>query len=110
MIERNKAVLECNDIEGIVTYPDEEPEIIIWKNVERIEIITTNEGPLNEDFWWLFYQRALNRPVDIPQGAIGIEAIFDILPTHFKGYDDVAINEACESTSENRFSVWKAYA
>lgn len=109
-IEKNTPVFEFNEECGTITYPDEDPVEIIWSDVERIEIITTNDGPWSEDFWWLFYLKGTESPIDVPQGAKGNEGIFDVLKKNFEGHDMETIMKALGSTSEARFNVWQAHA
>jgi hypothetical protein len=54
-ITENTQVFEFNENEGHIYYPGESGHKIPWKDVEKIEIFTSDDGPWSEDLWWLFF-------------------------------------------------------
>ena len=107
VVDKNRPVLSCSEIEGSITYPGEPTKTFKWSDVEKIEIITTSDGPWNEDFWWLFYLEGNEVPIDIAQGVKGNEEIFNVLEKHFVGHDGKSVISALGSTSNARFLVWE---
>lgn len=100
-------IFEFNQHEGHIFYPGEVGHKIPWKDVEKIEIYTSDDGPWSEDLWWLFFIKGKKEPVDIPNGSKGISKIFDVMETHFNDADMDAITQAVGSTTNNFFHVWK---
>jgi hypothetical protein len=105
-IEDQTPEFECDSESGSIEYPGEGKIIIPWKSVKQIQILTTDEGPWNEDVWWLFHLVGADEPVAIPQGAQGNEKVFDILESHFSGSDMEAVIKAMGSTSNAKFDIW----
>jgi hypothetical protein len=109
-IEKNRPVFEIGAESATIKYPEEEAIEITWRDVNRVEIVTTSDGPWSEDFWWLFYLRDREEPVDVPQGARGNENIIGVLEEHFEGHNMETVIKALGSTSEARFNVWSENA
>lgn len=105
-IERNTQVFEYDEIKGSISYPDEAPKFIPWKEVTKIEIVTTDQGPWEEDVWWLFYLNENKSPIDIAQGTKNHEKIFEVLESYFTNVNMNEISRAMGSTSNAKFNVW----
>jgi hypothetical protein len=106
-ITENTPVFEFNENEGHIYYPGEAGHKIPWKDVEKIEIFTSDDGPWSEDLWWLFFLKGKEEPVDVPNGSQGISKIFYVMKTHIDEADMNAIASAIGSTNNNSFHVWK---
>ncbi len=61
----------------------------------KIEILTTDRGPWEEDVWWLFHLAGVDEPIVVPQGAKNHNDIFKVLENKF---ENVNINqyECCD--------------
>jgi hypothetical protein len=103
----NTPIFEFNEYEGHIYYPGDTGHKIPWKDVEKIEIFTSDDGPWSEDLWWLFFLKGKEEPVDVPNGSKGISKIFDVMKTHFDEADMGSIAKAIGSTNNNSFRVWK---
>ena len=106
-VEQNTPVFEFDENSGTIGFPDEEKRNIPWNKVCKIEIVTTDQGPWEEDVWWLFFLEGIEEPIDIPQGAKGNEKIFDALENHFENVNMKEIQKAMGSTSNAKFDVWQ---
>jgi hypothetical protein len=78
-------------------------EEVRWADVEQITIVTTDEGPMREDWFWLFVD-ANGCGCAVPGGAVGDE-VFAHLKT-LQGVDYGAIASAAGSTDNASFPVW----
>jgi len=83
--------------------PDGE-EHVSWEDLQKIEIITTDEGPLGEDFFWVLHGFEGGVVVPATQAEeIGLLERLQELP----GFDSLAVIQACSSTSHSRFLCWE---
>lgn len=105
-IERNTPLFEFDELHGSIRLPGESPRLIPWSDVSKIEIVTTDQGPWEEDVWWLFYLNEQEIPIDMPQGTQNHERIFDVLESFFTDVRMDRISKAMGSTSNAKFEVW----
>jgi hypothetical protein len=81
-------------------------ERVLWDELVRVEILTTDEGPFTQDFFFLLVGRdgggvAVSNELAVKHGLVAI------LQRRFSGIDDKAIIEASDSTQVRRFLVWQ---
>jgi len=81
-------------------------ERVLWEELVRIEILTTDEGPYADDFFFLLEGRegkgvAISNELAVKHGLVAI------LQQRFSGIDHQAIIEASGSTQVRRFLVWQ---
>lgn len=79
-------------------------EQIRWDDLEKIEIITTADGPWGEDVFWVLSEAATGCVV--ANGDAKIHALMDRLQS-FPGFNDQAVIDAMGSTSANSFLIWQ---
>ena len=80
---------------------------IAFRDVEQIDIITTDQGPWQEDVWWCFYLSNEEKPVYLPQGIKGEEQILLVLEKHFAGIDFQTFIMAMGSAENAVFNLWR---
>jgi hypothetical protein len=78
-------------------------EAVRWDDVERIMIVTTDDGPWSEDVFWLFIGRN-GSGCAVPGGVVG-DALFDRLK-RLPGVDYEAVITAMGSAVHASFEVW----
>jgi hypothetical protein len=81
-------------------------ERVLWNELTRIEIVTTDKGPWTEDFFFVLEGRdgagvAVSNALAVKHGLV------TILQRHLGGLDSKAIIEASGSTRARRFLVWQ---
>ena len=82
-------------------------EHVTWAELARVEILTTDEGPFCEDFFWLLFGREGGVLVSGEDAqAIGLLDRLQKLPD----FDNIAVIEASGSTDNARFLCWQAPA
>ena len=94
------------DDAGVLRVDGELKEQIDWSAVEEILIITTDQGPYQEDVFF-----ALGGPKGkgclVPHEAAVRTKLLEELQSRFPGLDDGMVIKAMGSTSNNTFLVWK---
>jgi hypothetical protein len=78
-------------------------EAVRWDDLERIAIVTTDEGPFTEDVFWLFIGRG-GTGCALPGAAVGDE-VFERLK-RLPGIDYEAVITAMGSAENASFEVW----
>ena len=81
-------------------------EGVLWDELERVEILTTDEGPYADDFFFLLGGRdgkgvAVSNELAVKHGLVAV------LQRRLAGLDNKAIIEASGSTQVRRFLVWQ---
>jgi hypothetical protein len=54
-----------------VTDPDGKSSSILWSELERVRVVTTDRGPVVCDFWWVL--DTSDSGITVPQGAQGLD-------------------------------------
>lgn len=80
---------------------------IAFSSVEQIDIITTDQGPWQEDVWWCFYLSNEEKPLYLPQGIKGEDQILLVLEKHFAGIDFQTFIMAMGSADNAVFNLWR---
>ena len=82
-------------------------ENVLWDELARVEILTTDEGPYTEDFFFLLEGRdgkgvAVSNELAVKHGLVAV-----LQRRLGGGLDNKAIIEASGSTQVRRFLVWQ---
>lgn len=77
-------------------------EAVTWDDLQKVEIITTSDGPLAEDFFYLLHGSDGTGCAIPEEGAQALLERLQQLP----GFDNEAVILACQSTEEARFVCW----
>ena len=100
----SETVVEFGD-EGIRgRAPGAEPWSIPWRDLERVEIRTTDEGPFTADVFWVLHTASAARVV--PQGATGERELFERLQA-LPGFDNGAVIAAMGSVENQSWVCWE---
>src|SRR5262249_51348871 len=81
-------------------------ERVFWEELTRVEILTTDEGPFTEDFFFLLEGRD-GAGVAVSNALAVKHELVAILQRRLPGLDSRAIIEASGSTARRRFLVWQ---
>jgi hypothetical protein len=81
-------------------------EGVLWDELERVEILTTDDGPYADDFFFLLEGRdgkgvAISNELAVKHGLVAI------LQQRLAGLDNKAIIEASGATQPRRLLVWQ---
>ncbi len=107
LFEGPKARVEV-DKAGVRRYLGEQMvEQVTWAELTQVSIMTTDEGPFSEDFFWLFYADghgcAIGQGLAMPVDLLGR---LQKLP----GFDNLAVISASCSTDWQEFICWQGKA
>ena len=86
------------------TLPDGKTETVRWDDLQEVGIITTDEGPVAEDVYWMLMGSGGGCAVS--GGAKGMKELLARLQ-QLPGFDNAAVIKAMGSTSNNKFQCWK---
>ena len=81
-------------------------EELRWDDLIEVGIVTTDEGPIQEDVYFMLLGPSKDQGLAIPQGADGNEVLLQKLQT-LPGFDHAAVIKAMGCTSNKRFTCWK---
>jgi hypothetical protein len=81
-------------------------ESVTWQELSKVEILTTDEGPWSEDFFFILHGRddggvAISNDLAVKHGLVAT------LQKRLAGLDNKAIIDASLSTEVRRFLVWQ---
>ena len=76
-----------------------------WSRLVKVEVITTDTGPLQEDVWWLFHQddgKGAALPNSAPQTRLAMERL-----AQMPGYKPEEVIKAMSCATNGKFLVWE---
>lgn len=87
--------------------PNGETQSVLWGDLTRVEIRTTEEGPLLPDVFWCLYTDSDSVPLVFPGGSTGEQEVLAEMQSRLPGFDDKEFINAMGSTSNATFLVWE---
>jgi hypothetical protein len=81
-------------------------EAVRWEALARVEIVTTDDGPFAEDFFWILADRDGLSGVCIGGADAESVQLLRVLGDRLPGLDHEAVVLACGSCTPARFVVW----
>jgi hypothetical protein len=81
-------------------------EAIAWPDIERIEVVTTDEGPWQEDFFWLL-ESAEEKGVAIGGDEAEACRLLAVLQQRYLDLDNEGVIRAVRSTQNASFLIWR---
>lgn len=97
-------VVRLSDSEVVCDRPDGKIERVEWADLQKVEVVTTGDGPFAPDVFWVLH--GTNGGCAVPQGATGDKQLLDRLQA-LPGFDNRSFIEAMSCTSDRRFVVWE---
>ena len=97
-------VVRLSDSEVVCERPDGTVERVGWADLQKVEVVTTGEGPFAPDVFWVL--QGADGGCDVPQGATGDRRLLERLQA-LPGFDNDALIAAMSSTSDRRFLCWQ---
>lgn len=84
--------------------PDGKTEALRWEDLQEVGIWTTDEGPAQEDVYWMLI--GTDGGCAVSGSAEGIKELLKRLQ-QLPGFDNEAVIKAMGCTSNNKFVCWK---
>jgi hypothetical protein len=97
-------VVEVSDAGVSCARPGQKVEKVAWDDLQRVEIVNTDEGPFLPDVFWVLH--GSESGCVIPQGAAGEEQLLERLQK-LPGFDNKAVIEAMTVTTNKRSLCWQ---
>lgn len=104
---RNPDQVSFDDSTITRTMPNGKTETVRWDDLQEVGIITTDEGPFNEDVYWVLLGN--KGGCAISGGAQGMKKLLERLQT-LPSFDNEAVIKAMGSTKNGKFQCWKRNA
>jgi hypothetical protein len=86
-----------------VTHPKFNSSGINWNNIQTIELINTNQGPLLPDVWLSLSGE--NNNCMIPQGSKGFEEVYAIV-SEYEGFNFENVIRSMSCADNAKFLLW----
>ncbi len=93
-----------------VVAPNGETQSVLWKDLTRVGIRTTDDGPAQPDVFWGFHTGAEKAALVFPGGSTGEQEILAAMESRLPGFDDEQVIKAMGSTSNAYFLLWELIA
>ena len=100
-------IVRLSESEVVCERPDGKVERVAWSDLQKVEIVTTSDGPMSPDVFWVLH--GSSEGCAIPQGATGEKELLDRLHA-LPGFDNGAMIEAMCCTADRRFLCWEKRA
>ena len=103
-VPESLVVVRITDEEVICDRPDGETERVRWADLQRVEVITTDDGPFAPDVFWVLH--GTTNGCAVPQGATGDRELLQRVQA-LPGFDNESFIRAMGSTENARFPCWQ---
>ena len=97
-------VISLTDESMEVVHPNGIKEAIRWDDIQSIFVITTDEGPVSPDVWFVLVGN--EGGCLFPQGAPKSDKAYERI-SRFDGFDFDAVINAMSSAENARFLLWQ---
>ena len=89
-----------------VVRQDGSRESVRWNDLSAVVIQTTDQGPFNDDVFFILMGKDDRSGCVVPQGAIGESELFSALQIRLPGFDNEKVIEAMSSSENRSFLAW----
>ena len=103
LIPKSLCVVQLSDTGVSCAHPEGKIETVEWDDLQRVEVLTTDEGPFAPDVFWILH--GSRSGCVIPQGATGERELLERLQA-LPGFRNEAVIEAMSSAVNQRFLCW----
>ena len=103
----SRFIIRLSDSEVVCERPDGSVERVGWSELQKVEVVTTGDGPFAPDVFWVLH--GTSGGCAVPQGATGDKELLERLQA-LPGFDNQAFIEAMSSASDRSFLCWQRAA
>jgi hypothetical protein len=103
----SRFIVRLSESEVVCERPDGRVERVTWSDLQKVEVVTTSEGPMVPDVFWVLH--GTTEGCAVPQGATGDEELLHRLQA-LPGFDNGAVIEAMLCIEDRRFLCWQKAA
>jgi hypothetical protein len=101
------ATVRVNETSIAVPQADGTVETLLWADLGRVTVLTTDRGPAETDLFWVLSSRDNRRRLVVPLGAPGERELLKAMQRRLHGFDNMRVVEAMSSTRKASFVVWE---
>jgi hypothetical protein len=107
LIPESLFVVRFDDEAITVTSPNGETQSVMWRDLTKVGIRTTDDGPAQPDVFWGLHTGAEKAALVFPGGATGEQEVLAAMESRLPGFDDNQVIKAMGSTSNAYFLIWE---
>jgi hypothetical protein len=101
----SRFIIHLSDSEIVCQRPEGAVERVLWTELQKLELLTTRDGPFAPDAFWVLH--GMNSGCVVPLAATGGEELLKRLQT-LPGFDNGALIEATSCTSDRTILCWQS--
>ena len=105
-VVRSRVAVSFDEYKIRVTMPNGVVHALNWDAIGAVNIVTTSDGPMVPDLFWLLQSPDRKTSLTIPMGAEGEHDLLLAMQSRLPGFDNMAVVEAMSSTGPAGFIVW----
>ncbi len=80
---------------------------LVWENIEKVIVETTDAGPMSEDVFWILCARDEQNPLVVPSSASGMDVLLAEFQKRLVGFDNEMLIAALGSCENRSFLIWQ---
>lgn len=100
----SRFIVRLSDSEVVCDRPDGKVERVAWNDLQKVEVVTTDEGPFVADVFWVLH--GSDGGCAIPSSATGEKEFLERLQA-LPGFNNGAVIEAMACCDNRRFLCWQ---
>ena len=78
---------------------------VLWKNINSIKLVNTDEGPWNPDIWLIVIGENEDEGCVIPHGAKGIDEIYEVI-SKYENFNFENFGKSMTTAENAEFDLW----
>jgi hypothetical protein len=102
---RERETVQVDD-KGVAVATKQGIERVTWSEIQRVRILTTNEGPWVEDVYFLL-ETGAGAGCAVPHQAAVRTRLLEALQSRLPGLRDDKVIEAMGCTENSSFTIWE---
>lgn len=103
---RKKDYVEVDDTSVKRFFPDGRVEEVRWEHLAEVGIVTTDEGPIMDDCYWMLIEEDGKTGCAVPLGDPEFKIILERVQK-LPDFDNEMFIKAMSSALNNKFACWK---
>ena len=100
--------VSSNEVEISASFPKGWRRSIRWRDLRKIAILTTADGPFGIDFYWELYGSGEAPVMVLPNNAMGMDELLVTFQGKLKNFNNSAVIDAAACVETASFLVWQA--
>ena len=98
--------VRVNETHVVYRRPDDTEDRVTWSELIEVGVLTTDEGPIQEDVFFMLLSGKKDEGCAVPQGAQDVDQLVEKIQG-LPNFKNDELIKAMGCTSNNRFVCWK---